>query len=212
MIASLRISLSALWSDVSTSLNASWWPAIGALASLVALVPAFLALSPPSHDLRSTSEAIAISRSEAGHRIGPGGTDADERVSSMAPLRVRRIAWDFKITDPVPNEIVRTDAIMISGVGAVPGAVIQVSVFTDQSYPQDGEAHIATDGKWWYGPVYFRGHGDHDRHQISARLIVNGVLVAETMVRGARRASSNAAQDTSVAPPAHNFQPGVPGR
>jgi len=91
---------------------------------------------------------------------------------------------DFRITYPEKNSTVQGEVIVVEGVGAIPGATIEISVLTNEWYLQNGIAEISEDGNWTYAPCYLSGQGKFNNHSIKARLIQDGRPIATVTVRG----------------------------
>ena len=97
------------------------------------------------------------------------------------------VAQEFRITYPEPGGTVGGEVAMVEGTGAVPGAIIEVSVFTNRFYVQSGNVDINANGDWTFAPVYFSGQPPYDNHTVRARLIRDGQVVATTTVRDVKR-------------------------
>ena len=76
---------------------------------------------------------------------------------------------------------------MVEGVGAVPGATIQVWVYTNDWYLQTGAAHNDESGNWTYAPCHLRGQPPYDRHMIRARITHGDQVTEAPLVRGVVR-------------------------
>ena len=89
----------------------------------------------------------------------------------------------FAIAYPESNSEVDRNVITIKGVGAQPDASINVRVFTDDWYVQDGTCAIHGDGKWEYTGCNLKGRGSYRyHHKIEARLIRDGNVIATATV------------------------------
>jgi FlaG/FlaF family flagellin (archaellin) len=80
----------------------------------------------------------------------------------------------FAIAYPTSNSLVDRDIVTVRGTGASANTSVEIDVFTDQWYPQNGYAEISSDGTWAYSPCYLKGQGSYKRHHnIRARLMQN---------------------------------------
>jgi len=93
----------------------------------------------------------------------------------------------FRLIYPISDSVVPTNIIMLRGVGALRDDNFEVEVFTNDWYPQTGQAKIDPDGSWTYGPCYLSGQGAFNNHTIRVTLIRNGVRVASAIATGIRR-------------------------
>jgi len=90
---------------------------------------------------------------------------------------------EFAITYPASNSKVNRDIITVHGTGAQPGTTVEIDVFTDTWYTQNGAAEIRGDGTWSYSPCYLKGQGSFKlNHNIRARLMSNEQQVAVVTV------------------------------
>lgn len=87
---------------------------------------------------------------------------------------ITAVSTEFEIKSPSSNSVVDKDVIEVRGVGAISGAKITVSVFTNDWYEQRGTAEISADGHWTYAPVYLKGEGQYNNHTIKAQMTVKG--------------------------------------
>jgi hypothetical protein len=89
----------------------------------------------------------------------------------------------FAITYPTSNSTVDRDIITVRGEGALPGTTVDIDVFTDSWYPQNGAAQINKDGTWAYSPCYLKGQGSFRlHHNIRARLMRDNQQVESVTV------------------------------
>jgi len=89
------------------------------------------------------------------------------------------VSTTFAITYPTSNTVVDRDIITVRGTGAQPNTTVEIDVFTDQWYAQNGAAEISSDGSWAYSPCYLKGQGSYKlHHNIRARLMQNGQQMA----------------------------------
>jgi hypothetical protein len=89
------------------------------------------------------------------------------------------VSTTFAITYPTSNTAVDRDIITVRGTGAQPNTAVEIDVFTDQWYAQNGAAEISGDGSWAYSPCYLKGQGSYKlHHNIRARLMQNGQQIA----------------------------------
>jgi len=78
---------------------------------------------------------------------------------------------EFKITEPNDGGEVNRNVITVKGVGAQNSASIELEVFTNEWYPQNGNYEIRNDGSWTYSPCYLTGKGQYRyHHNIRAKL------------------------------------------
>lgn len=90
----------------------------------------------------------------------------------------------LKITYPADNAHVSGKVIELTGTGADPMGQLEVSVFTDNNYVQNGKAIVHGDGSWSYAPVYLSGQGEFNNHTIRVTIISNGKRLSSATVRG----------------------------
>lgn len=93
----------------------------------------------------------------------------------------------FAITSPHDNERVQSDPIQVTGVGADPAGRLEVTVFSNKPWPQNGTASINANGTWTYSPCYVSGEGIYNKHTITVTLVMNGQRVATASVHGVVR-------------------------
>src|SRR5262249_30756890 len=65
----------------------------------------------------------------------------------------------FAITFPKGQSTVDQDIITVRGTGATPNTTVEIDVFTNNWYAQNGTAEVAPDGTWAFGPCYLKGEG-----------------------------------------------------
>ena len=93
----------------------------------------------------------------------------------------------FAVTEPQTGSTVDGEVITLKGVGLAAPATMEVSVFTDRWYDQQGSLHISDNNSWSYGPVYLGGSGPHNNHTIRARAMRSDGAVDTAEVRGIMR-------------------------
>jgi hypothetical protein len=93
-------------------------------------------------------------------------------------------APQLKITYPTDNAHVSGKVIELTGTGADPNGQIEVSVFTNDWYPQNGTARIESSGNWTYSPVYVSGQGAFNNHMVRVTVISKGKRGASATIRG----------------------------
>ena len=85
----------------------------------------------------------------------------------------------FAISFPTDNSTADTDIVTVRGTGAPADASVEIDVFTNEWYPQNGTSEIDPEGNWAYSPCYLKGQGSYKRHHnIRARLMLHNQQVA----------------------------------
>jgi hypothetical protein len=108
----------------------------------------------------------------------------DSRVLiDLAPAGTA-IARDFRITRPGANTVALGQVIDVSGVGADPTGTVEIEVFTNEWYAQNGKAVIKADGTWTFSPVHLIGKGTYNNYTIRASVVKDGHREKSVTVAG----------------------------
>jgi hypothetical protein len=112
---------------------------------------------------------------------GCGGSDTPQKEEpGPGPIPP---SGTFAIISPGNASSVDRDVITVRGTGATMGSTVEIDVFTNDWYAQNGTAEIANDGTWAYSPTYLKGQGSYkEHHNIRARLMSNGTQQAISTV------------------------------
>lgn len=78
------------------------------------------------------------------------------------------------ITSPTKGQTVPKSVIELTGTGAIPGAQLVVSVFTNDDYVQKGTAEIHSDGTWTYKGCHLGGKDEFNNHTITVKMFKGG--------------------------------------
>jgi hypothetical protein len=162
--------------------DATWKGVTGAATAAIAVI-AFATWQDSSRILAADGPST--------DKQNPSGYSEELRGGGGVPLQVevgKHVeSMTFNVIYPLPNSTVPKEAIILRGVGAVLGAEIRASVFTDEAYLQNGHFEIASDGSWLYGPCQLKGIGPYNDHTIIVSMEKNGVTLARNVISGVRR-------------------------